>query len=44
MLKMNDVKLDLSSDTDMYQFIEKGMSRGVNKLDVNTIQENNVNI
>lgn len=44
MLKMNDVKLDLISDTDMYQFIEKGMSRGVNKLDVNTIQENNVNI
>ena len=29
MLKMTDVKLDLMSDVDMYQFIEKGMRGGV---------------
>ena len=29
MLKMTDVKLDLMSDVDMYQFIEKGMRGGI---------------
>ena len=31
-LKTTDVKLDLISDTDMYQFIEKGMRGGVSYL------------
>ena len=29
MLKMTDVKLDLIPDNDIYQFIEKSMTRGV---------------
>ena len=29
MLKMTDTKLDLISDIDMYQFIEKGMRGGI---------------
>ena len=32
MIKMTGIELDLISDIDMYQFIEKGMEGGVNHI------------
>ena len=41
MLKMTDIQLELMSDVDMYQFVEKGMKGGISYIANRQCEANN---